>query len=675
MHFANPGVLWALFLLIIPILIHLFKFRRYKQVPFPSIRFLQKIDQDQKAKRRLKDILILISRLLVLAALVFAFAMPFSGKSKVLSKGNVISIYVDNSFSMENESDQGKLLDLAKKKAEELALTFQPSDRFQLLTNDLETKHQRLVDRQAFLQFLYEVDLSAASVNMSEIYRRQLSILEKEEDFDKWIALISDMQRSTADLDNIINSEDSRLLFIPIEADSYTNVYIDSLWFEDPVRQLDKAETLFMRIVNESDQNIDELPIRLEINGQMKSMATIAIEAGSVKDTLLHFNNSNIAGMQNGLVSVEDKPIEFDNAFYFSYKLKEKINVIEIKGDKAAPYYQLLYTDSLYTFSSYSVDQIDYTALADADLIILNDLNLLPSGLNSFMLKWLEEGGHLFISPGEKIDAAEYNAFLNKVGASVLMPLDTNQRRVSYIAMDNEIFKGVLKAEPEGKALPSTRMHYRYQFNDLLWSTIFQLQGKDSFLSGRKVQNGRLYVLAVASNENWSNWPRHALFITSMLRIAEESQRSAVLANQIGDWNIIEIPAGENTQDRPLELKAQDGSIAFIPGQQWLNGKWSIGVKDEINNAGFYDLMQDDELMYTLAFNYSRKESDLRFYNTDDIDSWMEDKTSVRLIEAVNAPIKKSSISDERPLWKYFIIIALIFLVMEVIIIKIMKGN
>ena len=178
MHFANPIVLWALFLLIIPIVIHLFKFRRYKNVQFPNIRFLQKIDQDQKAKRRLKDLLILLSRLLALAALVLAFSMPYLGKNKAISKGNVISIYIDNSFSMENESERGKLLDLAKKKAEELALTFQPSDKFQLLSNDLEPKHQRLVNRQAFLQFLYEIDLSAASVELSEIHKRQLALLE-----------------------------------------------------------------------------------------------------------------------------------------------------------------------------------------------------------------------------------------------------------------------------------------------------------------------------------------------------------------------------------------------------------------------------------------------------------------------------------------------------------------
>lgn len=675
MHFANPIILWALFLLIIPIVIHLFKFRRYKNVQFPNIRFLQKIDQDQKAKRRLKDLLILFLRLLALAALVLAFAMPYLGKNKAISKGNVISIYVDNSFSMENESERGKLLDLAKKKAEELALTFQPSDKFQLLSNDLEPKHQRLVNRQAFLQFLYEIDLSAASVELSEIHKRQLALLEDELEFDKWIAVLSDMQRSTSDLDNLSVNDDIRLLILPIKADRYNNVYIDSLWFNEPVRQIAKSELLHFKIVNKSDEDLDELPIRLEINGQMKSMANISIAARSEKDTLMHFTNDNSAGIQNAILKVEDKPIEFDNEYYFSYSLKEKIKVTEIRGDNAGKFYQLIYSDSLYTYTNFSIDQIDYQALGDADLIIFNDLNTIPSGLNSYITKWMENGGHLFVSPGEEINQNDYTQFLANFGASISSKADTNNRRVSYIEIENDIFKGVLKNSPKGKALPSTKAHYRYQFNNLEWVNIFQLQAKDAFLSTRKVEDGRFYLLSVACQESWSNWPRHALFITSMLRISEESQRSGVLDHQIGDWSIIDIQSTMKASDRPFEMKAQDGSVAFIPTQQWINGKLSIGIKDEVKSAGFYDLMYESDILGTLAFNYSRKESDLSFYSDEEIEEWKEGKDAVSIIEVVDRPIKRSTIRQERPLWKFFIGLTLLFLILEIVIIKIMKRE
>ncbi len=673
MHFANPGFLWALFLLIIPIIIHLFKFRRYKQVYFPNIRFLKKIDEEQKSRRRLKDIFILLSRMLAISALVFAFAMPFLGSSKTSSKGNIVSIYVDNSFSMENESDQGKLLDIAKKKAEELVMTFQPSDQFQLITNDLEARHQRLVNRQAFLQFLYEVDLSAASIELSEIYQRQVSLIEDEAQFERWIALISDLQQSTSDLVNIDVEEAYHVLFIPIEANNYNNIYIDSLWFEDPLRQMAKSETLNFRIKNDSDEDQDEVQIKLNINGQMKSMATLTLAAGSRRDTLLHFTNDNIPGIQNAILSVEDKPIEFDNDFYFSYELKEKIKVAEIYSKDANNYYKLIYSDSLYSYNSFSLDQIDYQSLGDADLIILNDLEAIPSGLNSYLTKWINDGGHCFVSPSEKLNKGEYDQFLSNFAIGISSDADTNNRRVAFLELENKIFRGVLKSDPQGKALPQTYSHYSIKFKNLDWEVLFQLQGGDPFLASEKVGDGRVYLLAVPSKESWSNWPRHALFITSMLRIAEESQRIELLDHRIGDWNVIELQSAVNSNDRPNELKAQDGNIAFIPSQQWINGKLSLAVKDEVKKSGFYDLMNENQLLYTLAFNYSRKESDLRFISLEELEKWMDGREEIKLVKVMNSPLKKSSIRDERPLWKYFVIGALIFLLLEILIIKWMK--
>ena len=673
MHFANPGFLWALFLLIIPIIIHLFKFRRYKQVYFPNIRFLKKIDEEQKSRRRLKDILILLSRILAISALVFAFAMPFLGSSKTASKGNIVSIYVDNSFSMENESDQGKLLDIAKKKAEELVMTFQPSDQFQLITNDLEARHQRLVNRQAFLQFLYEVDLSAASIDLSEIYQRQVSLIENEIQFDRWIALISDLQQSTSDLGNIDVDETYHILFIPIEANNYNNIYIDSLWFEDPVRQLGKSESLNFRIKNDSKEDLDEVQIKLIVNGQMKSMATLTLKSGGRKDTLLHFTNDNIPGIQNAILSVEDKPIEFDNDFYFSYELKEKIKVAEIYSKDANNYYKLIYSDSLFNYSSFSLDQIDYQLLGDADLIILNDLEAIPSGLNSFLTKWIYDGGHCFVSPSEKFNKGEYDQFLSNFSISISADTDTNNRRVAFLEIENKIFKGVLKSNPQGKALPQTYSHYSIKLKNLDWEVLFQLQGGDPFLASEKAGDGRVYLLAVPSKESWSNWPRHALFITSMLRIAEESQRIELLDHRIGDWNVIELQSAVNSNDRPNELRAQDGNIAFIPSQQWINGKLSLAVKDEVKKAGFYDLMNENDLLYTLAFNYSRKESDLRFISLEELEKWMDGREEIKLVRVMNSPLKKSTIRDERPLWKYFIIGALLFLLLEILIVKWMK--
>jgi len=181
MKFINPQFLWAFGVLAIPIIIHLFNFRRFKKVMFPNLRFLQEVQIQNKNKQQLKKLLVLASRLLALSFLVLAFAGPFiPGKDEgVSAAGNVLSIYIDNSFSMNAEGSEGELLEVAKNRARNIAGAYNETDQFQLLSNDFEGKHQRLVNREAFLQWVDELGYSAKTRNLSEVYTRQKNLLQK----------------------------------------------------------------------------------------------------------------------------------------------------------------------------------------------------------------------------------------------------------------------------------------------------------------------------------------------------------------------------------------------------------------------------------------------------------------------------------------------------------------
>src|SRR3954467_10394129 len=99
MVFLQPLFLWALAAVSVPVIIHLFNFRRFKKIYFTNVRFLQEIKQDTRSRSRLKHLLILIARLLALAFLVFAFAQPFiplSKSSNVTTGTKHVSIYIDN---------------------------------------------------------------------------------------------------------------------------------------------------------------------------------------------------------------------------------------------------------------------------------------------------------------------------------------------------------------------------------------------------------------------------------------------------------------------------------------------------------------------------------------------------------------------------------------------------
>src|SRR5438128_4331517 len=103
MQFTYPEFLFALSALSIPIIIHLFNFRRFKKIAFTNVRFLKEIKQDTRSRSRLKHLLILLSRLLAVTFLVLAFAQPFipANKNNIVGGTRNVGIYLDNSFSMD----------------------------------------------------------------------------------------------------------------------------------------------------------------------------------------------------------------------------------------------------------------------------------------------------------------------------------------------------------------------------------------------------------------------------------------------------------------------------------------------------------------------------------------------------------------------------------------------
>ena len=116
MEFLYPGFLWALTAVAIPVIIHLIYFRRFKKVYFSNIRFLKEIKEETTNTNKLKNLLILLARIFAILFLVLAFAQPYIPQGEKLKSGTTgVSIYIDNSFSMEALSDEVSLLEKAKK--------------------------------------------------------------------------------------------------------------------------------------------------------------------------------------------------------------------------------------------------------------------------------------------------------------------------------------------------------------------------------------------------------------------------------------------------------------------------------------------------------------------------------------------------------------------------------
>ncbi|MEZ4902694.1 MAG: BatA domain-containing protein [Spirosomataceae bacterium] len=142
MQFLFPTFLWSLLAVGIPIAIHLFNFRRTRRIYFSNVSLLKNVEMETSSFRRLKQYLILATRVLAIAALVFAFAQPYlpSQNKTGTNAQSVTSVYIDNSFSMQNEDNNQRYLDMATAKLDQLLTLFRNATRLQLTTNDFDAQ-------------------------------------------------------------------------------------------------------------------------------------------------------------------------------------------------------------------------------------------------------------------------------------------------------------------------------------------------------------------------------------------------------------------------------------------------------------------------------------------------------------------------------------------------------
>ena len=314
MSLTHPAFLFALFALLIPIIIHLFNFRRFKRLVFPNVRFLKEVELQTRSRNKLKHLLVLLSRLAAITALVLAFCRPFIPLTDqdTLQGDKHIAIYLDNSFSMELENEKGSLFRQAKEQVRSLVNSIGRTDRFLLVTNDFAPEHQRLISATELLEYLDDVKPSPVQRSLGEVAARVQDIFRKQGAQNQRLFVFSDMQKQMFDLEpaKIDSSLDVSLLYM--QSQGQGNVYIDTVSFYSPLRSAQTPEELRIKVVNSSAKDIKGLPLKLSINGVQKAIGSMDIAAFSSSDSILKFSNEN-SGWMKGRVTIEDHPIVFDD--------------------------------------------------------------------------------------------------------------------------------------------------------------------------------------------------------------------------------------------------------------------------------------------------------------------------------------------------------------------------
>lgn len=674
MYFQHPEFLIGLFAMLIPLVIHLFNFRRHKKVYFSQVALLKQVTTETKKQRNLLHRIILALRMLAIFFIVMAMAKPVfkpAEKQQALASGEK-SIYIDNSFSMMSEGNQGRLFNNAIHDALLLINSSTQSDQFIIKENGTPHLFGKNLNREEAAQKVAEIQISPLVRPLAEMTMANPSS-ENQTDGMQEFVVFSDFQKNTANIQDIPADSNTRYLLFPLQSIRQDNLVIDSLWFTEPLLIPGRKSTCSVRIKNNATSDFEKIPVTLTINGQQKAVAGIDLAANTSIDISMSYTPET-SGWKYGEVKIEDYPITFDDQLFFTINVVPHINILAISDNGISPMLgQLFGSDSLFSLQQESARQINYNKFGQYSLIIINGLTEITSGLTSQLVQFMEQGGHVLLISGNNL--AE-DRLLKETKCGTLVAVDTAMTRVSSIKLSSPLFKNSIASIPKNADLPvlMNHTHYIFPVQSGVESLVTLLNG-DDLLARKQVGKGQLYLLSSGLNRNSGTLATNLLFVPMVAGIALMSGAPETYYFTIGDDEQLQIKTENKlVNEQHLTLLKVGTGESFIPEQFNQKGELQLSLHGNIHTSGYYNLMLNNDIISALAFNYSRQESDLSCYTPRQIDSLCQlaGLPHYRIIVSNDAGYTEviNSLQKESPVWKLFIIFALLALLAEGLLLR-----
>jgi len=663
MNFLYPNMLWCLFALAIPVIVHLFNFRRHKVVYFSNTATLKTIEQENVKTKRLKYLIVLIMRMLFIAGLVFAFAYPYDSEQKLKTDDadNLIAVYIDNSMSMQSQSEEVKLVEDARSSARALVKNVSPSQRFVLLTNSRQPDNEYPMNQDEMLMSIDAMQTEASPMTFNNLYENLQMIMRRNGFKSASLFVYSDFQNDMMDMRGIVADSAIQIVGLPLSSDYQQNIYIDTVWLSSPVLQTGLANEVNVRVVNDGGKEINGLPVYLEIDGVSAAFTTIDIPADGKGVTAMQFV-LNESGEKSAAVSINDYPITFDDTYNFVLNVRPVIKIVELTSNytMTSPIATLFSDNLQFDYQAIDPHRIDQQYLMDCQMVVVDGDADLNETMWRTIVDFASDGGSVVVLPSDETKA------------------ENDTLSVNMIASQNEFFSDIFVNIPDNADLPKVYKHTqirKLKFRNTL--TLMSLQNGTSFFTLSKVGGGNIFSFASQLGGDWTNFADNALFVPVMYKIAMLGAQTGRLSYTIGIDRELTVNDLTAFAESDVRIRNEQGNFEMIPVVDLRNNRAVVRLYDELPGAGFYTVNKGDELIATTAWNDSRAESKMQFMNGEEVSKLMKDNGLNVLTVMKAGEIRSDDVMQmmvrRSMLWRTFILISLITLLIEILILRFWK--
>lgn len=685
MSFLYPSFLWGLLAVTIPIAIHIFNFRKTKTIYFSNISFLRNAETQTKSIRRIKEWLILFTRIFAIVCLVLAFSQPLipNRADNDQKATGITSFYLDNSFSMQSELNTRRYFDVAIGKIDELLGKFKYITNLQLITNDFTTDELGLSNSEKIRDRLTTLNLSPATKTLQNIYDRQAQLLKSHSpNVNNHLFWFSDFQKSTVgDLTKLKIDSTNQLYLIPIQSNSFQNIHLDSIWLNTPfIREL-QNNSLFVNVRNSGSTEVKNLILKLTLGNTQSSTASVNIKPNGQTTAKFNFN-INQKGIIRGKVSFDDYPVIFDNEYYFVLQSSPQISVQQITDGKnrSNSINKVFGNDSLFNFQSNTTSDVDLGQIKNNDLVIINGINSLGGAITTELQKFVSNGGTLAVIPNTNQSLTDFISLMSPLGINGLTKPDQDESiKLKLPNTKNPFYQDVFEQSFHDEnmiQMPSAKPAWKWQKTG---NTVLEYINSDIYLNQISSGTGKLYLFSAPIEEVGQGMSQHALFVPTMYKIAASSVRASKLAYTFIENPII-VDLKESAFPKETLFKLKNGTTEIIPIQRIVRNQLFMELPNqhEVGNLqpGYYDIINNEMTLNTLAINIAGSESDLNSYSPEELSGFFKNNKNIKVLDGIDSGKFENEFTSHNlgnSLWKYFLYAALFFLLIETLFIRFIK--
>lgn len=642
MQFKHPELLYALLLLLIPIIVHLFQLRKFQKEAFTNVAFLKKVTLQTRKSAQIKKWLTLFTRMGILAAIVIAFAQPFTSKNNTFNTTSETVIYLDNSFSMQAKGSKGELL---KRAVSDIISNIPEDENISLITNDNSYRNTTI---KAITNDLLNLNYSTNQLPYEAALLKSKKYFTKKISSTKNLVFISDFQQKNTNFPTKTD-ETATLNLVQLKPVNQNNITIDSVY----ISKRNPSNLELTVSLKNSGNSLENLPVSIYNNDNLLTKSSVKISDRATTVFTLPINERI-----NGKVVIDDANLQFDNTLYFNINNNSKINVLAI-NENNDEFLKNIYTEKEFNYKSTAFNQLNYGDISNQNLIILNELNSIPNSLVTALKAFTSNNGILVIIPSQDIDIESYNNLLLNYSFGTFSALSKTEKRLTTINYSHPLYSdGVFEKQVSNFQYPKINTFYPQTLANA--SAVLQFEDGKPFLS----EHNNAFVFSSSLNRENSNFQDINLIVPTFYNISKRSLQLSNLYYTTGKENTFDVVTNLQ-QDAVLTLENNNATI--IPQQQYFNNKVAITTNETPEKAGIYNIKNNTEIIQSVSYNYNRDESNLVYQSFSNLDNFAVSNS----ISEVFNNIKNDNKVNE--LWKWFVILALILLVFEMLILKYFK--